>query len=119
MASGRVPNTIKIRSRRIVTLLRLVRTEAARLVRLRREDNVRGGGQIGYPDEAGLAMRRVTVGRNQDRPQAGGVRAGDVGLAVADHPRAADIEIELGGCHEDIVGARLAVERRAAEMRNR
>lgn len=57
-----------------------------------------------------------TLSGNQYGSGAGRVAACDVGFAVADHPGAAEIEIEPGGGDEQVVGSRLAVERSAGEV---
>jgi hypothetical protein len=43
---------------------------------------------------------------------------GDVSVAITDHPGAGKIKVKLRGGHEQVVGLRLAIERRATEMRD-
>src|SRR5437764_1360571 len=56
--------------------------------------------------------------RDQDRPNAGGERAVDIALPIADHPGLPEVEVKLRRRDEELIRPGLTVERRPAEMRH-
>jgi hypothetical protein len=56
------------------------------------------------------ARDRVAGILNEDRADACGLRVKNVALAVADHPRPREVEIELRGGDQNVGGPGLAVE---------
>jgi len=67
----------------------------------------------GRSDDPGLVL---VV--DQDRPHPRGLSAGYIRELIPHQPRSREIEIKLGLRNENVVGARLAIERGTAEMRH-